>query len=153
MLSTWIVTGTMEIIGVGWDHYQTLHLYSNDALKREYQMEAPLLRNGDIEVPNGGDQQTAALVVIWTMMGSMSSLLQSGPQLLPWWPINKSGDGWDRYIIDETPQRIEAGSTSHDIDGDGDLDIVFGGEGRSNQVWWWENPHPKHDPEHPGKDI
>ena len=61
---------------------------------------------------------------------------------------------WDRYIIDDTPQRIEAGSTSYDIDGDGDLDIVFGGEGRSNQVWWWENPYPKLNPEiHPGNSI
>jgi hypothetical protein len=48
-------------------------------------------------------------------------------------------------------QRIEAGSAVHDIDGDGDLDVVFGGEGRSNRVWWWENPYPEYEPTTPWK--
>jgi hypothetical protein len=29
----------------------------------------------------------------------------------------------------------------------GDLDVVFGGDSQSNQVWWWENPDPWHNPE------
>mgnify|MGYP001430102558 CR=1 FL=1 len=33
-----------------------------------------------------------------------------------------------------------------DIDKDGDLDSVFGGEYNSNQIWWWENPYPDYDP-------
>ncbi len=37
----------------------------------------------------------------------------------------------------------------YDIDGDGDLDIVFGGDWRSNKVWWWENPYPNYDPNKP----
>jgi hypothetical protein len=48
-------------------------------------------------------------------------------------------------VIDNTLVRIEAGNASLDIDKDGDLDIIFPGESRSNQVWWWENPHPKFD--------
>ncbi len=54
--------GDQEIIGVGWDHFETLHLYRNDALKREFKWEHLSSANGDIEVPNAGDQQTAALV-------------------------------------------------------------------------------------------
>jgi hypothetical protein len=29
------------------------------------------------------------------------------------------------------------------------MDIVFGGESRSNEIWWWENPHPDLRPERP----
>ncbi len=32
-----------------------------------------------------------------------------------------------------------------DIDSDGDMDIIFPGEGQSNQIWWWENPYPADD--------
>ena len=34
-----------------------------------------------------------------------------------------------------------------DIDQDGDLDIVMGGDNTSNEVWWWENPSPDFDPD------
>ena len=51
-----------------------------------------------------------------------------------------TGTKWDRYITENGKLRIEAGSAKWDIDGDGDTDIVFGGDGSSDQVWWWENP-------------
>ncbi|MEZ4515536.1 MAG: VCBS repeat-containing protein [Chloroflexota bacterium] len=41
--------------------------------------------------------------------------------------------------------RIEAGGAFYDIDNDNDLDLVFGGDGSSNQIWWWENPLPDGD--------
>ncbi len=37
---------------------------------------------------------------------------------------------------------VEAGGVLYDIDHDGDLDLVFGGDWQSNEVWWWENPYP-----------
>jgi hypothetical protein len=40
---------------------------------------------------------------------------------------------------------IEAGGAVQDIDNDGDLDIVFGGDWQSPGVWWWENPAPDFD--------
>jgi len=63
----------------------------------------------------------------------------------------RNPNGWTRYIVDDTPLRIEAGSDCLDIDGDGDLDIVFGGDGGSNKVWWWENPYPVYKPATPWK--
>src|SRR5207302_1550034 len=44
---------------------------------------------------------------------------------------------------------VEAGGAACDIDGDGDPDIVFGGDYQSNEVWWWENPYPNFDPKLP----
>ena len=46
---------------------------------------------------------------------------------------------------------IEAGGAVYDIDGDGDPDLVFGGDWQSNEVWWWENPYPNFDPAIPWK--
>ncbi len=142
--------GDHEIIGVGWDHYQTLHLYRNDALKREFKWKHLSSANGDIEVPNQGDQQTAAALFDMDRDGFNEFFITErtqAPSIVAYkYDYN---EGWDRYVIDNTPQRIEAGSAIHDIDGDYDFDVVFGGEGRSNQVWWWENPHPQHDPNIP----
>ncbi|MEK9139138.1 MAG: VCBS repeat-containing protein, partial [Bacteroidota bacterium] len=61
----------------------------------------------------------------------------------------RSAAGWDKYIIDNSRVPIEAGGAFHDIDGDRDLDLVFGGDWQSNQVWWWENPYPNYSPSVP----
>jgi len=143
--------GDHEIIGVGWDHYQTLHLYRNDALKREFTWKHLSSVNGDIEVPNGGNQQTAAAVFDMDNDGLNEFFITERTKAPSVVAYKYNGKGWDRNIIDNTAQRIEAGSASYDIDGDGDVDIVFAGEGQSKQVWWWENPYPKHTPAKPWK--
>jgi hypothetical protein len=141
--------GDLEIIGAGWNNYQSLHLFRNDAMKREFKWKHLSSARGDLEVPNGGDQQTAAAVFDMDNDGLVEFLITERTQAPSVVAYKYNGSGWDRFIIDDTPQRIEAGSAVHDIDGDGDLDVVFGGEGRSNQVWWWENPHPKHRADKP----
>ena len=45
-------------------------------------------------------------------------------------------------------QYLEAGGAFYDIDGDGDLDIVFG-DVSGNNLYWWENPYPNFDPNTP----
>ncbi len=54
-------------------------------------------------------------------------------------------NGWTKYLIDSSFVPIEAGGAALDVDGDGDLDIIFGADGEDNKVWWWENPHPNYD--------
>ncbi len=54
-------------------------------------------------------------------------------------------NGWKRYVIEDSICFIEAGTIAFDVDNDGDHDIIAGGESKSNNVWWWENPFPDFD--------
>jgi len=62
--------------------------------------------------------------------------------------FKKNGNTWDKYLIDPGTEYIEAGGAFADIDGDGDLDIVQGGDWRiTKEVYWWENPYPDLHPD------
>ncbi|QGY44371.1 hypothetical protein GM418_12100 [Maribellus comscasis] len=107
--------------------------------------------NGDLEVPNGSEQQTSCAVFDIDKDGINDFIVTERVQApaVVWY--KKNGEKWDRYILDTGLLRIEAGSAVWDIDNDGDLDPVFGGESRSSEVWWWENPYPNYSPEIPWK--
>src|SRR5262249_25165440 len=94
------------------------------------------------------NRQTASLVLDVdkdNINDFVIAALGQGPSIL-WYRRNING--WTKYIIDTSPLSIEAGGTFLDIDGDRDLDIIFGGL-ESNEVWWWENPYPYYDPNIP----
>ncbi len=98
--------------------------------------------SGDLPVPNGGSEQTATLVLDIDRDGVDDFVIgerTTAPSVV-WY--RRGTLGWTKYIIDASNLFIEAGGAFHDIDDDGDLDIVFGGDSRSNQIWWWENPYP-----------
>ncbi len=107
--------------------------------------------NGEIPLPNPGNQQTASLVFDADNDGINDFIITERSQAPSVILYRRNPNGWTRYIVDDTPLRIEAGSDCLDIDGDGDLDIIFGGDGGSNKVWWWENPYPVYKPATPWK--
>ncbi len=102
-------------------------------------------RNGNLPAPNTGTQQTASLVLDIDNNGIDDFVIAERSQApsLVWY--RRSGASWTRYVIDGTQLPIEAGGAYHDIDEDGDLDIVMGADWQSNLVWWWENPYPNFD--------
>jgi len=103
-------------------------------------------KNGDLPAPNAGDEQTSAVVADFDKDGINDFAISERTQApaVVWYRRNDKG--WTLYILEDQPLHIEAGSGAYDVDGDGDLDYVAGGDWKLNEVWWWENPYPDFDP-------
>lgn len=109
-------------------------------------------RTGDLPFPGESHQQTGVLVAkIDSAAGSdfVLSFRQKAPALV--WYRRTAANTWTRYVIEDAFLPLEAGGAACDVDGDGDLDIVFGGDYQSNELWWWENPAPDFQPKVPWK--
>jgi hypothetical protein len=139
--------GDPDIVSIAWDNYKFLHVWRNDAIKSDITWSHLSTKNGQLPPPNGGKEQTSCLVADLDKNGFQDFVItdRSVTPSVIWYSYDKGK--WDTWIIDNSPISIEAGSAVLDIDNDGDQDIVFGGDYRSNEVWWWENPYPKYDHE------
>jgi hypothetical protein len=102
-----------------------------------------------LERPFPGTQQTASAVFDIDGDGVSDFVLTertAAPSVVGY---VRQGEGWRRIVIDNEIRLIEAGATFGDVDGDGDLDFLAGGESRSNEIWWYENPGPALDAARP----
>jgi hypothetical protein len=97
-------------------------------------------KTGDLQPPNAGQQQTS--VAVGDFDGDrVNDFAITERTMAPSVVLyRRTTVGWDRLVVDATAQHIEAGSEAFDIDGDGDQDLVVGGDWASNMVWWYENP-------------
>ena len=105
---------------------------------------------GEIPTPFPVAEQTASLAADIDGDGVVDMILggRRGPgDSVQWFRRTSTGWALNRLEVGELP--VEAGGTTYDIDGDGDLDVVFGGDFSSNEIWWWENPSPELDPDVP----
>ena len=104
-------------------------------------------KTGDLPLPSSSQRQAVALILDIDKDGVNDFVIASQRDqgsAVVWY--QRHGAGWNRFLIDDTVLDIEAGGAFHDIDRDGDLDIAMGGDSRSNQLWWWENPYPNFNP-------
>lgn len=97
-----------------------------------------------LPAPNSGDQQTASQVfdIDGDTIDDIVVTERTASPSVVWY--KRKGNNWEKHVIESSFDRlrIEAGGAHADIDGDGDLDVVFAGDNRSNEIWWWENPAP-----------
>jgi len=99
-------------------------------------------KTGALVPPNAGKQQTSCTVADFDNDGINDFCVSertSAPGLV-WY--QRTENGWKRHVVEDAICFIEAGTIAFDVDNDGDMDIIAGGEGKTNQVWWWENPYP-----------
>ena len=104
-------------------------------------------KNGNIPAPGLSNQQTASLILDVDKDGINDFIIgarKEAPALL--W-FRRLPDGWEKYVIEPELLAVEAGGAFYDIDGDGDFDILFGGDASSSEIWWWENPYPDYSPD------
>jgi sugar phosphate isomerase/epimerase len=141
----WVIPGAAVVICI-------FGVKAGCAQTYQVQWERKSSAKGELPVPGTSRQQTGDLAARLDPDSPATDFVISarlpGPALV-WY--RRKLDGWDRYVIEKDSLTIESGGAAQDIDGDGDLDIVFGEDRWGGNLYWWENPYPDFDPDVPWK--
>jgi hypothetical protein len=140
----YLLVPCLFLIGI---HLPVIHAQNGQAQNTPLTWTHLSTERGDLPAPTTSTEQTATLILDIDNDGTNDFVTGSrryGAPSLVWY--RRTDAGWAPYLIDDEVLDLEAGGAFFDIDGDGDLDLVFGGDQRSNQVWWWENPYPHYTP-------
>ena len=136
--------GDIDIMGANWSgDYQPIQLWENQTATWQHHSSL----TGELPVPAVG-RQVATIILDIDKDGRNDFVIPSYERMV-WY--RQGDDGWQRYAIEngDPGVRMEAGGESHDIDGDGDLDIVMAAQSNAGEIWWWENPYPDYSPGRP----
>ncbi len=101
--------------------------------------------DGDIPIPNQGDEQTCCVVFDIDQDGKDDFIIGERTETpsVVWYRFN--GELFERHVIEEERLNPEAGGVACDVDKDGNLDLILGQDYSGNEIWWWENPSPHFD--------
>ena len=104
---------------------------------------------GELPVPPVSEGQSGLRVVDLDKNGQNDYVitLWSAAETVVWY--RHLGDTFEKYFIDTETPNLSHGEKFKDIDGDGDIDLLFGDAGLGNNIYWWENPYPDYDPDTP----
>ncbi len=113
------------------------------------QVEWEHLSSTDEQIPAPDVGRQVATLILDVDGDGVNDFMVASYEKIAW--FRRSADGWKRYAVENGAQgvRIEAGGDSHDLDGDGDLDILMGAQSKAGEIWWWENPSPDFSIEKP----
>lgn len=131
--------GDLDVMGANWSSdYQPVELWENGAA--EWMRISSM--TGGLPEPAIG-RQVASLIFDVDLDGLNDVLLASYERMM-WY--RRTASGFQRHAVENGSAgvRLEAGGDVHDIDGDGDLDVLMGAQSSAGEIWWWENPHPDH---------
>jgi len=69
-----------------------------------------------------------------------------GSNSVQWYRRSVATGEWTLDIIESAELSLEAGATSGDVNGDGDIDLIIGRDFSGVAIYWWENPGDAHVP-------
>lgn len=98
--------------------------------------------DGSIPLIHTGKQQTASVLIDVNGDGVREFVIAERTKAPSVVLYRYEQGNWQPSVIDDRSLHIEAGGAAWDIDGDGDEDLILGGDWQSNEIWWWENPGP-----------